>query len=83
LLDKYTSIGPKWAQLALFFDGRTDIDVKNRYHRLLRSSKRGTEQMDDDQAAPDAGAPDARTEPPSGSQTSALPPPASPPGPAP
>jgi hypothetical protein len=37
LLEKYDAIGPKWAQLALFFQGRTDIDVKNRYHRIKRS----------------------------------------------
>jgi hypothetical protein len=36
LMDKYKSIGPRWARIALSFHGRTDIDLKNRYHRIMR-----------------------------------------------
>jgi hypothetical protein len=44
LMARYGTIGPKWAQLAVFFDGRTDIDLKNRYHRLRRLMKRSKKQ---------------------------------------
>ena len=36
LLQKYNEIGPKWSQIARFFPTRTDINLKNRYHRLQR-----------------------------------------------
>jgi hypothetical protein len=39
LMDRYATIGPKWAQIAAFFNGRTDIDLKNRYQRLQRAMK--------------------------------------------
>jgi hypothetical protein len=37
LMQKYDEMGPKWAQIAQFFSGRTDIDLKNRFHKLQRS----------------------------------------------
>jgi hypothetical protein len=40
LMDRYEAIGPKWAQLATYFDGRTDIDLKNRYNRIQRVRSR-------------------------------------------
>lgn len=40
LMERYETIGPKWAQLATYFDGRTDIDVKNRYNRIQRVTSR-------------------------------------------
>jgi hypothetical protein len=46
LMDRYAEVGPKWAQLASFFAGRTDIDVKNRYHRLRRSLRQQEKEKD-------------------------------------
>jgi hypothetical protein len=45
LLQKYQEIGPKWAQLALLFHARTDIDLKNRYHRIERSARKAEVRM--------------------------------------
>ena len=41
LLQKYSEIGPKWSQIARFFPTRTDINLKNRYHRLQRLQSKG------------------------------------------
>ena len=40
LVEKYREFGPKWAQITAFFENRTDIDLKNRYHKIERSRKR-------------------------------------------
>jgi hypothetical protein len=37
LFEKYQQYGPKWAHIAIFFRGRTDIDLKNRYHVIKRA----------------------------------------------
>ena len=34
LLTKYSQLGPKWSQISTFFNGRTDVMVKNRYSTL-------------------------------------------------
>jgi hypothetical protein len=39
LLSKYDEIGPKWAQISAFFRSRTDIDLKNRFHRIQRGKQ--------------------------------------------
>ncbi|OHT10060.1 Myb-like DNA-binding domain containing protein [Tritrichomonas foetus] len=44
LLSKYEEVGPKWAFISYFFTGRTDIDLKNRYNRLMRIEKRNCHQ---------------------------------------
>ena len=38
LLSKYEQLGPRWAKIASFFNGRTDVAVKNRYTALLREN---------------------------------------------
>ncbi|OHT14533.1 hypothetical protein TRFO_15059 [Tritrichomonas foetus] len=42
LLSKYKQLGPKWALLSSFFDGRTDINLKNRYRRIMRKQNRSS-----------------------------------------
>jgi hypothetical protein len=39
LLSKYDEVGPKWAQISAFFRSRTDIDLKNRFHRIQRGKQ--------------------------------------------
>jgi hypothetical protein len=39
LIARVREIGPKWTVIALSIYGRTDIDVKNRYFKLLRAGK--------------------------------------------
>jgi hypothetical protein len=46
LMEKFEAFGPHWAQIVLFFPGRTDIDLKNRYNRIRRSQIRGAERTD-------------------------------------
>lgn len=41
LIAKYYEYGPKWSQIAHFFPQRTDINLKNRFHRLERLRMRG------------------------------------------
>jgi hypothetical protein len=53
LLDRYAVFGPKWAQMALLFEGRTDIDLKNRYHKLIRSVQTENEANEETQNAQD------------------------------
>jgi hypothetical protein len=36
LFAKHQEIGPRWAQIAAFFGSRSDIDLKNRFHRIER-----------------------------------------------
>ena len=45
LLEKYAELGPKWAQLTSFFQNRTDIDLKNRFHKIQRSRRRSERRM--------------------------------------
>jgi hypothetical protein len=40
LVEKEGQLGPKWAQICTFFPGRTDVDVKNRFHRIRRSNEK-------------------------------------------
>ena len=40
LMEKHAEIGPKWAMLVPFFSNRTDINLKNRFHRLKRCQVR-------------------------------------------
>jgi hypothetical protein len=47
LLQKYEEIGPKWSRLALYFHARTDIDVRNRYHRIERITKKAEAKITD------------------------------------
>jgi hypothetical protein len=63
LLDKHATIGPKWAQLALFFTGRTDIDLKNRYHHILRSASREPVLGDEEVPADRTTSPDQQQRP--------------------
>ena len=37
LLQKYQEIGPKWKAISTLFPKRTDISLKNRMHKLVRS----------------------------------------------
>jgi hypothetical protein len=49
LLTKCAELGTKWSQLVPFFPARTDIDIKNHYHRI----QRGLRKFDDaDEATP-------------------------------
>ena len=36
LLQKLLEIGPKWMKMVPFFDGRSDSNIKNRWHRHLK-----------------------------------------------
>jgi hypothetical protein len=36
LEQKYQELGPKWAQIAAFSTGRTDVNCKNRWHSLQK-----------------------------------------------
>ena len=38
LLNKYEKYGPKWAKINSFFQGRTDVSIKNRFHLLMRNN---------------------------------------------
>ena len=40
LIQKMNEFGTKWSQIAKFFPFRTDINVKNRFHRLQRLKNR-------------------------------------------
>jgi hypothetical protein len=40
LLEKTEEYGTKWAYLTSFFTGRTDVDVKNRFHRIQRTNRK-------------------------------------------
>ena len=40
LMQKYTELGSKWAYISTFFDGRTDINIKNRFNKLKRQNSR-------------------------------------------
>ena len=40
LLEKYSELGPRWATLMLYFRNKTDINLKNRFHRLERCKYR-------------------------------------------
>lgn len=51
LMEKFQEFGPCWARMTNFFRNRTDIDLKNRYHRLERSNKRNQRQMNAVQTA--------------------------------
>jgi hypothetical protein len=72
LVEKMQAIGPRWTQLALFFPGRTDIDVKThwmqsfaRYSNLhMANRRRGPPLLESTvactvQFAPNAGPPRA------------------------
>jgi hypothetical protein len=52
LLHKYAELGPKWKAIAAFFEGRTDINVKNRWLLLGRHQRRAEAAADDVTAAP-------------------------------
>ena len=39
LMQKYNEIGPKWVAISKYFEGRTDINVKNRWVVLMRKNK--------------------------------------------
>jgi hypothetical protein len=39
LLEKVTEFGKQWSRIATFFDGRTDVSLKNRYLKLLRRER--------------------------------------------
>ena len=41
LMAKFHEVGPKWARIASFLQNRTPIDLKNRFHLLQRSVKKG------------------------------------------
>jgi hypothetical protein len=36
LLQKYKELGSKWSKMTPFFNGRTDVNIKNRYFTLVR-----------------------------------------------
>ena len=37
LIEKVAEFGPRWAALVLYFTNKTDINLKNRFHKLQRS----------------------------------------------
>jgi hypothetical protein len=39
LAEQYRVIGPKWARISRLFTGRTDINLRNRWVRLVRQRK--------------------------------------------
>lgn len=41
LLDLVPKLSPKWRFIASHFDGRSDIQIKNRYNKLLNRIKNG------------------------------------------
>ena len=44
LQEKYSEYGPKWVHISQFFNGRTDISIKNRWISLMRKDHiRGNE----------------------------------------
>ena len=45
LLSKYEQLGPRWAKIASFFNGRTDVAVKNRYTALVAKDPKIAQQM--------------------------------------
>ena len=48
LLRKVSELGTKWSKIARFFSARTDVSLKNRYKKLVRSV---SSQYDDNQEA--------------------------------
>lgn len=52
LLRKYAELGPKWKAIAAFFEGRTDINVKNRWLLLGRRQRRADGATDNVGAVP-------------------------------
>ena len=44
LLSKYEQLGPRWAKIASFFNGRTDVAVKNRYTALVAKDPKTAQQ---------------------------------------
>lgn len=50
LIAKFQELGPSWARMTNFFRNRTDIDLKNRYHRLERSIKRTERELNSQMA---------------------------------
>ncbi|OHT00198.1 Myb-like DNA-binding domain containing protein [Tritrichomonas foetus] len=67
LLLSYTQqFGPQWAALVKFFPGRTDINLKNRFNKLQRKSKK-LSQMNPNVQIPTLPSPDHQQPvPPSG-----------------
>jgi hypothetical protein len=47
LLTKYRELGPKWKTIAASFQGRTDINIKNRWLLLSRRHRRAEAALDD------------------------------------
>ncbi|OHS96002.1 Myb-like DNA-binding domain containing protein [Tritrichomonas foetus] len=43
ILSKFIELGPRWMQIAKFFEHRTDAMIKNRYHVLQRIMKKEKE----------------------------------------
>jgi hypothetical protein len=41
LLAKVTHYGQLWSRIVHFFKGRTDVSIKNRYHKLMRMERKG------------------------------------------
>lgn len=39
IMNLYDRFGPKWAKMQSYFDGRSNIDIKNRYSALMRKNK--------------------------------------------
>lgn len=42
LLKKYEEIGPHWVEMSTYFNSRTDINLKNRFNRLQRITKKSS-----------------------------------------
>jgi hypothetical protein len=53
LMEKFQEYGPKWAKMTVFFTGRTDIDLKNRFHRMERASGKVNAELSRDRASND------------------------------
>jgi hypothetical protein len=72
LLEKYTEIGPKWNRISKFFEGRSDIALRNRHMSLSRRLKFTDGIYKPPQSTSEAAAPDVVDIPRDASNSSGL-----------
>ena len=46
LIKKYEELGPKWVKFVQFFPGRSDSNIKNRWHKKLKNIYYGKKQIE-------------------------------------